>query len=148
MTSQVRLHRVFCAPVDRVYKAFTDADALAKWMSPYGFTAKVHHQDVREGGTYRMSFTNFSTGTQHAFHGVYNEVIPEKLLRYTDEFENPALPGKIQVTVEFSAVSVGTEVFITQSDLPDVIPEDGCYLGWQESLQQLALLVTPNIPDE
>ncbi|ENV73176.1 hypothetical protein F946_02669 [Acinetobacter johnsonii ANC 3681] len=148
MSNSVQLHRVFSAPVERVYRAFTTADALVKWMAPHGFTAHVDHFDLREGGQYRMFFTNFSTGMQHSFHGTYHEIVENCLLRYTDEFDVPELAGKIEVRVEFKEVSVGTEVHITQSGLPDVIPVDGCYLGWQESLQLLAFLVNPDIPDE
>ncbi|WP_180059319.1 SRPBCC family protein [Acinetobacter sp. YH12128] len=148
MSNTVRLHRVFSAPVERVYRALVEPDALVKWMAPHGFTAHVEHSDVRVGGSYRMSFQNFSTGTTHAFHGDYHEVVPNHLLRYTDQFDMPELAGEIEVTVEFKAVSVGTEVTIVQAGLPSVIPPDACYLGWQESLQLLAFLVNPAIPDE
>ena len=148
MSNSVQLHRVFSAPIERVYRAFTTADALVKWMAPHGFTAHVDQFDLREGGQYRMFFTNLSTGMQHSFHGTYHEIVENSLLRYTDEFDVPELAGKIEVRVEFKEVSVGTEVHITQSGLPDVIPVDGCYLGWQESLQLLAFLVNPDIPDE
>lgn len=148
MSNTVKLHRVFSAPPERVYRAFTQADALVKWMAPHGFTAHIEHFDVRTGGSYRMSFTNFNTGTQHSFHGHYHQVIPNQLLRYTDQFDMPELAGEIEVTVEFNEVSVGTEISIIQAGLPDVIPPAACYLGWQESLQLLSFLVNPAIPDE
>jgi uncharacterized protein YndB with AHSA1/START domain len=147
-TNTVKLHRVFTAPPERVFKAFIDPDALVKWMAPHGFTAKVHHLDAKVGGTYKMSFSNFSTGSSHSFGGTYHEIIPNQLLRYTDQFDDPNLPGTIEVSIQFKAVSVGTEVHITQSGIPDVIPVEACYLGWQESLQLLTLLVTPEIPDQ
>lgn len=147
MSNTVKLHRVFSAPPERVYRAFTQADAIVKWMAPHGFTAHVEHFDVSVGGDYRMSFTNLSTGTKHAFHGHYHQVIPNELLRYSDQFDMPELATEIEVTVQFKAVSVGTEITIIQAGLPDVIPLDACYLGWQESLQLLALLITPEIPD-
>ncbi len=148
MTSTVKLHRVFSAPAERVYRAFLDPDALVKWMPPHGFTAKVHHSDVTVGGSYKMSFTNFSTGTTHSFGGTYEELVPNQRIRYFDEFDNPELAGKIEVIIELKAVLVGTEVNITQSGIPDVIPVEACYLGWQESLQLLGLLVNPTIPDQ
>lgn len=148
MSNTVKIHRVFSAPPERVYKAFLDPDALVKWMAPHGFTAKVHHLDAKVGGTYKMSFTNFSTGSTHAFGGTYVELIPHQLIRYTDIFDDPNLTGQIEITIELKAVLVGTEVHITQSGLPDVIPVEACYLGWQESLQLLALLVNPSIPDQ
>lgn len=148
MSNTVRLHRVFSAPPERVFRAFTDQDALVKWMAPHGFTAHVEHFDVRAGGSYRMSFTNFSTGTKHSFHGNYRQVVQNQLLRYTDQFDMPELAGEIEVTIELKEVSVGTELQITQAGLPSVIPPDACYLGWQESLQLLSLLVNPAIPDE
>jgi uncharacterized protein YndB with AHSA1/START domain len=147
-TNTVKLHRVFTAPPERVFKAFIDPDALVKWMAPHGFTAKVHHLDAKVGGTYKMSFSNFSTGSSHSFGGTYHEIIPNQLLRYTDQFDDPNLPGTIEVIIQLKAVSVGTEVHITQSGIPDVIPVEACYLGWQESLQLLTLLVTPEIPDQ
>ena len=147
-TNTVKLHRVFTAPPKRVFKAFIDPDALVKWMAPHGFTAKVHHLDAKVGGTYKMSFSNFSTGSSHSFGGTYHEIIPNQLLRYTDQFDDPNLPGTIEVIIQLKAVSVGTEVHITQSGIPDVIPVEACYLGWQESLQLLTLLVTPEIPDQ
>ena len=148
MPNTVKLHRVFSAPPERVFKAFIDPDALVKWMAPHGFTAKFHHLDAKVGGTYKMSFSNFSTGTSQSFGGTYHEIIPNQLLRYTDQFDDPNLPGSIEVTIQLNSVSVGTEVYITQSGIPDVIPAEACYLGWQESLQLLTLLVTPEIPDQ
>ncbi|MGA8882704.1 MAG: SRPBCC family protein [Acinetobacter sp.] len=148
MSNTVRLHRVFSAPPERVFRAFTDPDALVKWMAPHGFTAHVEHSDVRTGGSYRMSFTNFSTGTRHSFHGNYRQVVQNQLLRYTDQFDMPELAGEIEVIIELKEVSVGTELQITQAGLPSVIPPDACYLGWQESLQLLSFLVNPAIPDE
>jgi uncharacterized protein YndB with AHSA1/START domain len=147
-SNTVKLHRVFSAPPERVFKAFIDPDALVKWMAPHGFTAKVHHLDAKVGGTYKMSFSNFSTGSSHSFGGSYHEIIPNQLLRYTDQFDDPNLPGTIEVIIQLKAVSVGTEVHITQSGIPDVIPVEACYLGWQESLQLLALLVNAEIPDQ
>lgn len=146
-TGTVQLHRVLRAPPERVYRAFLDADAMAKWIAPYGFTCKVHHIDARVGGTFRMAFTNFGTGHSHAFGGTYLELIPGELLRYTDTFEDPNLPGELQVTVVLSQVLCGTEVSITQAGIPEVIPVEMCYLGWQESLAQLATLVEPQIAD-
>ncbi|TCH62961.1 SRPBCC family protein [Acinetobacter sp. ANC 4862] len=148
MSNTVKLHRVFSAPPERVFKAFIDPDALVKWMAPNGFTAKVHHLDAKVGGTYKMSFSNFSTGSSQSFGGTYHEMIPNQLLRYTDQFDDPNLPGQIEVTIQLTPVSVGTEVYIIQSGIPDVIPAEACYLGWQESLQLLTLLVTPEIPDQ
>ncbi len=146
MPNTVRLHRVLRAKPDKVYRAFLDGDAKVKWLPPHGFTAKVHHLEARVGGTYKMSFTNFGTGTSHSFGGEYLELVPNERLRYTDQFDDPNLPGKIIVTVTFKAVSCGTELTIVQEGLPDVIPLEACYLGWQESLMQLALLVEPDIP--
>ncbi|MEN8282882.1 SRPBCC family protein [Acinetobacter gerneri] len=148
MSNTVTLHRVFSAPAERVYRAFLDPDALVKWMAPHGFTAKVHHLEERMGGTYKMSFSNFSTGTSHAFGGTYIELIPEQLIRYTDQFEDANLDGTIEMKIEFRSVPMGTEVVITQSGIPDAIPLSACYLGWQESLQLLGLLVNPSIPDQ
>jgi uncharacterized protein YndB with AHSA1/START domain len=147
MPNTVKIHRVFNAPPERVFKAFIDPDALVKWMAPNGFTAKVHHLEVKVGGTYKMSFNNFSTGSSQSFGGTYHELIPNQLLRYTDQFDDPNLPGQIEVIIQLNPVSVGTEVNITQSGIPDVIPVEACYLGWQESLQLLTLLITPEIPD-
>lgn len=148
MSGTVRLHRVFNAPPERVFKAFLDPDALVKWMAPHGFTAKVHHLDPQVGGSYTMSFTNFSTGHSHSFSGKYIEIVPNQLLRYTDQFDDPDLPGEIQMTIELKPVLVGTEVNITQAGLPDVIPVEACYLGWQESLYLFSLLVEAEIPDQ
>ena len=145
-TGTVRLHRVLRAKPEKVYRAFLDADAMSKWIPPYGFTCKVHHMDAKVGGTFKMSFTNFSTGNGHSFGGEYLELVPGKLLRYTDKFDDPNLPGVLQVTVSLKAVSCGTEISIVQEGIPDVIPVEMCYLGWQESLAQLANLVEPEIP--
>ena len=142
----VRLHRVLSAPPDRVYRAFLNADALAKWISPNGFTATVHHIDAKVGGKFRMSFTNFTTGKSLSFGGEYLELVPNALLRYTDKFEDPNLPGVIQVTVSLKAVSCGTDLSIVQEGIPEVIPVEMCYLGWQQSLAALAKLVEPEIP--
>lgn len=146
-TGTVKLHRVFRAPAERVYRAFLDPDALVKWMAPHGFTAKVHQIDARVGGTYRMSFTNFGTGKSHSFGGTYVELKPNELIRYTDKFEDQNLPGEIQVTITLRTVLCGTEVEIVQSGLPAAIPVEFCYLGWQESLSLLANIVDPQIPD-
>jgi uncharacterized protein YndB with AHSA1/START domain len=146
-TNTVRLHRVLRATPERVYRAFLDADAKAKWMPPNGFTGKVHHLDARVGGSYRMSFTNFTTGNSHAFGGEYVELVPNQLIRYTDTFDDPNLPGVMHVTVKLKAVSCGTDIDIEQSGIPAAIPAESCYLGWQQSLMQLALLVEPNIPE-
>ncbi|MFT3788194.1 MAG: SRPBCC family protein [Tepidisphaeraceae bacterium] len=143
----VRLHRVFKAPPERVYRAFTDPAAVVKWMAPYGFTSTVHQMDVKPGGTYRMSFTNFSTGKSHSFGGTYVDLVPGEKLEYTDKFEDPNLPGEIKVTITLRKVLCGTDVEIVQSGLPEAIPVEFCYLGWQESLIQLANLVDPEIPD-
>jgi len=148
MSNTVKLHRVFSAPPERVYKAFLDPDAIVKWMPPHGFTAKLHQMDATVGGSYRMSFTNFSTGTTHSFGGTYAELIPNQRIRYFDRFDNPELAGEIEVIIEIKGVLVGTEVNITQSGIPKVIPVEACYLGWQESLQLLGLLVNPTIPDQ
>jgi uncharacterized protein YndB with AHSA1/START domain len=147
-TNTVRLHRVVRAPADRVYRAFLDPDAMAKWLPPHGFTGKVHAMDARVGGGYRMSFTNFGTGTTHAFGGTYVELTPHARIRYTDRFEDPNLPGDMHVTVTLREVSCGTELTVVQEGVLSVIPLEGCYLGWQESLSQLAALVEPTIPDE
>ena len=147
MPGTVRLHRVLRAPPEVVYKAFTDADALARWLPPYGFTAKVHQMDAKVGGTFRMSFTNFRTGNGHSFGGSYLELVPGQRLRYTDKFDDPNLAGEIIVTVDLKKVSCGTEMSVVQEGIPDVIPLEMCYLGWQESLKQLAMLVEPDIPD-
>ncbi len=147
MTGTVKLHRVFNAPPARVYKAFLDADALAKWLPPHGFTCKVHHLDARVGGTHKMSFTNFSTGNSHSFGGTYLELKPAELIRYNDQFDDAKLPGQMVVTVTLKAVLCGSEVSIVQEGIPDSIPTEFCYLGWQESLTLLAQLVNPDIPD-
>lgn len=144
----VRLHRVLKAPPARVYKAFLDPLAKARWLPPYGFLGQVHEDNPTVGGTYRMSFTNFGTGSSHSFHGTYIELVPNELIRYTDQFDHPGLPGEMHVTVELRAVSCGTELAITQANLPEAIPVEFCYLGWQESLDQLAKLVEPEIPDD
>jgi uncharacterized protein YndB with AHSA1/START domain len=146
MTGTVQLHRVLRASPEKVYKAFLDPDGLAKWIPPYGFTCKVHHLDAHVGGTFKMSFTNFSSGHSHSFGGDYLELVPGQRLRYTDKFDDPNLPGEMTVTVNLRAVSCGTDVAITQEGIPDLIPTEMCYLGWQESLAQLAQLVEPNIP--
>jgi uncharacterized protein YndB with AHSA1/START domain len=145
-TGTVRLHRVLRAKPERVYRAFLDAGAMAKWLPPYGFTCTVHHLEAKPGGTFKMSFTNFSTGEGHSFGGEYLELVPSKLLRYTDRFDDPDLPGAMQVTVSLAQVSCGTDLSIVQEGIPEVIPLEMCYLGWQESLAQLANLVEPEIP--
>jgi len=144
-TGTVNLHRVFRAPPQRVYHAFLNAEALAKWLPPYGFTCKVHHLEAKTGGSFRMSFTNFSSGSEHAFSGEYLELIPNAKLRYTDRFDDPNLPGVLEVTVTLTAVSCGTDIAIQQTGIPAAIPVESCYLGWQESLAQLATLVEPDI---
>ncbi|MFM9863378.1 MAG: SRPBCC family protein [Micropepsaceae bacterium] len=146
-TNTVRLHRVLRAPASRIYKAFLDPDAMAKWLPPNGFTGKVHHMDAKVGGTYKMSFTNFTTGNSHSFGGKYLELNPNERLRYTDVFDDPNLPGEMITTINLTKVSVGTEVHIEQSGLPSVIPAEACYLGWQESLTLLAKLVEAEIPE-
>lgn len=143
----VRLHRVIRATPERLYRAFLDADAMAKWLPPHGFTGKVHHLDARVGGTYRMSFTNFSTGQGHAFGGTYVELVPNERIRYSDRFEDPNLPGEMQATITFRQVSCGTELQVVQEGVPEMIPLEQCYLGWQESLTLLTLLVEADIPD-
>ena len=145
-TGTVRLHRVLCAPPERVYRAFLEPGALAKWIPPYGFTCHVQHMEVRLGGTFRMSFTNFSSGDSQSFGGEYLELVPNERIRYTDKFDDPNLPGEMQVTVTLIKVSCGTEVNIVQEGLPEIIPLEMCYLGWQQSLAQLATLVEPEIP--
>jgi uncharacterized protein YndB with AHSA1/START domain len=147
MSNIVRLHRVLRAPPERVYRAFLDPDAMVKWLPPHGFTGKVHHMDARVGGSHRMSFTNFSTGSSHSFGGRYVELTPHERIRYTDQFDDPAMPGEMQVTISLAAVACGTEVTITQEGIPPEIPLEFCYLGWQESLSLLAHLVEPEIPD-
>ena len=147
-SNTVRHHRVLKAPPERIYRAFLDPDAIPKWLPPHGFTCKVHHLDAKVGGTYRMSFTNFSTGNGHAFGGTYLELVPNERIRNDDRFEDPNLPGTMITTVTLKPVSVGTDVQIVQEGIPDAIPVEGCYLGWQESLVLLAQLVEPEIPDE
>jgi uncharacterized protein YndB with AHSA1/START domain len=146
-TSTVQLHRVLRAPADRVYRAFLDPEAMAKWLPPHGYTGKVHEIDPRVGGGYRMSFTNFSTGKSHSFGGKYVELTPHERIRYTDKFDDPNLPGEMQVTIALRKVACGTELHIMQEGLPAAIPVEFCYLGWQESLAQLAQVVEPEIPD-
>jgi uncharacterized protein YndB with AHSA1/START domain len=148
MTNSVNLHRVLRATPDRIYRAFLDSDALVKWLPPHGFTGKVHQMDARVGGGYRMSFTNFNTQKSHSFNATYVELKPDQLIRYSNQFEDPNLPGEMQVSVELTAVLCGTELNIVQSGIPDVIPAEFCYLGWQDSLTLLAQLVEPEIPDE
>ncbi len=143
----ITLHRVIKAPAARVYRAFLDPDALVKWMAPHGFTAKVHSMDAREGGGYKMSFTNFSTGNSHSFGGTYLELKPNELLRYNDQFDDPNLPGQMQVTITLRDVLCGTDLQIVQEGVPEAIPVEFCYAGWQESLALLTLLVEPEIPD-
>ena len=145
-TGTVRLHRTLRTTPDKVYKAFLHADAMAKWLPPYGFTCKVHSMDPRVGGTFRISFENFTTGHAHAFGGEYIELVPHELIRYTDRFDDPNLPGLLEITVILTPNVCGTDVNIVQSGIPEVIPVEMCYLGWQESLEQLARLVEPNIP--
>jgi uncharacterized protein YndB with AHSA1/START domain len=147
MPNSVRFHRVLRATPERVYRAFLDADAMVKWLPPNGFTGKMHHLDAKVGGTFKMSFTNFTTGNGHAFGGQYLELVPHERIRYTDVFDDPNLPGEMQVTVLLKQVSVGTDVSITQEGIPDVIPSEACCLGWQESLTLLAQLVEAEIPD-
>ena len=147
MPSTIRLHRVLKAPPDRVFRAFLDPDAMVKWLPPNGFTGKIHSMDARVGGSHRMSFTNFTTGASHSFGGTYLELVPNEKLRYTDAFDDPSLPGGMGVTVTLKKVSCGTELQITQEGVPDVIPPEACYLGWQESLALLARLVEAAVPD-
>jgi uncharacterized protein YndB with AHSA1/START domain len=147
MSAVVRLHRVLRAPPERVYRAFLDPDAMAKWLPPHGYTARVHHMDARVGGSHRISFTNFSTGNSHAFGGRYVELTPHERIRYTDQFDDPSMPDEMQVTISLAAVACGTELTITQEGIPAAIPLEFCYLGWQESLALLAHLVEPEIPD-
>lgn len=143
----IQLHRVLRATPERVYRAFLDPDAMAKWLPPNGFTGKVHHADVRVGGSYRMSFTNFSTGRSESFGGRYLELVPNERIRHTDRFDDPSLPGEMQTTVSLTPVSCGTELHIVQEGIPDAIPPEACYLGWQDSLVLLAKLVEAEIPD-
>lgn len=146
-TNTIRLHRVLRTTPEKLYRAFLDADAMAKWLPPYGFTSKVHHFEGKVGGTFRMSFTNFTTGNGHSFGGTYLELVPNERLRYTDKFDDPNLPGEMTVTVQLKKVLCGTELHIEQAGVPAVIPAEMCYLGWQESLAQLATLVEPEIPN-
>ena len=146
-TNTVRFHRVLRAPAERIYRAFLDADAMAKWLPPNGFSGKVHHIDAKVGGTYKMSFTNFNTGQSHSFGGKYLELVPHERIRHTDRFDDPSLPGEMQTTISLKKVSCGTEVDIVQEGIPEVIPTEACYLGWQESLALLAQLVEAEIPD-
>jgi uncharacterized protein YndB with AHSA1/START domain len=145
MPSTIRIHRIVPTRPDKVYRAFLEADALAKWLPPNGFTCTVHHLDPTAGGTFRMSFRNFTTGHSHAFGGEYLELVPGERIRYTDRFDDPNLPGEMLVTVTLAKVSMGTELNITQEGIPDLIPPEACYLGWQESLRNLSLLVEPEI---
>jgi len=144
-TNTVRLHRVLRTTPEKLYRAFLEPDAIAKWISPYGFTCKVHHMDVKVGGTYKMSFTNFTTGHSHSFGGKYLELVPGQRIRYTDKFDDPNLPGDMTATIELKKVACGTELSITQEGIPEMIPVEMCYLGWQESLLLLANLVEPDI---
>jgi uncharacterized protein YndB with AHSA1/START domain len=146
-TGTVRFHRVLRAKPERVYRAFLNAEAMAKWLPPHGFTCKVDHLDAKVGGTYRMSFTNFTSGNAHSFGGEYRELVPNEKILYTDRFDDPNLPGEMLTTVKLKPVSCGTELTIVQEGIPAAIPEEMCYLGWQESLAQLAQLVEPEIPD-
>ena len=146
-SNTVNLHRVLRATPERIYRAFLDADAMAKWLPPYGFTCKVHHMESHVGGTFKMSFTNFSSGNGHSFGGEYRELVPNERIRYSDKFDDPNMPGEMETTVVLRAVSCGTDVSITQTGIPAMIPVEMCYLGWQESLMQLATLVEPVIPD-
>ena len=145
MPSTIRLHRVLRTTPEKLYKAFLDSDAKAKWLPPYGFTCKVHHDDAKVGGTYKMSFTNFTTGDSHSFGGKYLELVPNERLRYSDKFDDPNLPGELQVTITIKKGVMGTVLDVVQEGVPDAIPADACYLGWQESLKQLARLVEPDI---
>jgi uncharacterized protein YndB with AHSA1/START domain len=147
MSGTVRLHRVIRATPERLYRAFLDADAMAKWLPPHGFTGKVHHLDATVGGTYRMSFTNFSTGHSHAFGGTYLELVPNERICHTDSFDDSNLPGEMRTTISLTQVSCGTELDVIQEGIPDVIPVEQCYLGWQESLTLLTLMVEADIPD-
>ena len=146
-TNTIRLHRVLQAPPERVYRAFLDANAMVKWLPPNGFTGQVHHLDARVGGTYSMSFTHFTTEKSHSFGGEYLELVPNERLRYTDRFDDPNLPGEMQTTVTLKKVSCGTELNVVQEGVPEVIPAEACYVGWQESLNLLAILVEPEIPN-
>ena len=146
-TGIVRLHRVLKSTPEKLYRAFLEADAMVKWIPPYGFTCTVHHMEAKVGGTYKMSFKNFTTGQAHSFGGVYRELVPFEKIRYSDQFDDPNLPGEMQATITFRPVIGGTELTIVQEGIPEVIPVEMCYLGWQESLAQLANLVEPNIQE-
>jgi uncharacterized protein YndB with AHSA1/START domain len=146
-TNTIKLHRVLRASPEKVYRAFLDGDAMAKWLPPNGFTGKVHHLDAKVGGAYKMSFTNFSSGKSHSFGGTFLELTPHQLIRYTDKFDDPSMPGEIQTTITLKQVSVGTEMNVLQEGVPGVIPAEACYLGWQDSLVLLAKLVEAEIPD-
>jgi len=146
-TNTVHLHRVITAKPEKIYRAFLDSYALAKWLPPNGFTCMVHHMDVKVGGTFKMSFTNFTTGNSHSFGGEYRDLVQNERLRYTDNFDDPNLPGEIQVTVTLKKVSLGTDMNIVQEGIPEVIPLEACYIGWQQSIDNLARLVEPEIPD-
>lgn len=146
-TNTIRLHRVLCATPERIYRAFLDPDAMAKWLPPNGFTGKVHQMEAKVGGTYKMSFTNFTTGSSHSFGGEYLELTPHERIRYIDKFDDPNLPGEMRVTVNLNKVSCGTELSVVQEGVPAAIPPEACYLGWQESLILLAKLVEAEIPD-
>jgi uncharacterized protein YndB with AHSA1/START domain len=147
-SNTIKLHRVLRAPADKVYRAFLDPDAIAKWLPPNGFTCKVHHIEAKVGGTYKMSFTNFTTGKSHSFGGTYVELDPHERIRYTDKFDDPNLPGEMQTTITLKEISCGTEVTIVQEGLPAAIPAEACYLGWQESLISLAKLVEAEVPEQ
>ena len=146
-TNSVKLHRVFIAEPEKVFRAFINPDAMASWLPPYGFVCKVHEMDARVGGKYKMSFTNFTTGNSHSFGGEYLEIIPNSLLKYTDQFDDPNMPGNMITTIELKKVMCGTELIAIQEGIPEMIPAEMCYLGWQESLEKLKKLVEPNIPD-
>lgn len=147
MTNTVRLHRVLRAKPEKIYRAFLDGDAMCKWLPPHGFTGHVHSIDAKVGGTYKMSFTNFSTGHSHSFGGEFLELVPNERIRHSDKFDDPNLPGEMQTTISLKAVSCGTEINIVQEGIPEMIPVEGCYVGWQESLTLLAQLVEPEIPN-
>ncbi len=147
VTNTVTLHRVLTASPEKIFRAFTDADAMAAWLPPYGFICKVHEMDVKIGGKYKMTFTNFSTGSSHSFGGEYLEIVPNELLKYSDQFDDPSMPGQMITTITLKKVICGTELTATQEGIPDMIPVEMCYLGWQESLDKLKRLVEPEIPD-
>ncbi|MES2729483.1 MAG: SRPBCC family protein [Pseudomonadota bacterium] len=144
----IRIHRVFAASPEKVYRALTDADAMTKWLAPNGFTCHVDSMDVKVGGTYKMSFTNFTTGKQYGFSGVYKELVPNERMRYIDKFDDPNMPGEMPVTITLKAVSVGTDFTVVQENLPDIMPVEGCYQGWQDTMNNLARLVEPDIKDD